>query len=68
MNVYALGLYIGKEGLQSEFSEYKGKTKDQYDQAFYDKLIDSKTPKSFMLIMARDITAAQVHWAQHMKP
>jgi hypothetical protein len=67
VNVYALGLFISKDGLQSELGEFKGKSKEQLDQAFFDKLIDSKVPKSFMLVMARDITGKQVNNKQ-IKP
>lgn len=54
---------MDKDGLKNELAAYKGKSKEALakDQAFFDKIVSSDLSKSFVLIMARDVTGAQVY-------
>ncbi|TAH34580.1 MAG: hypothetical protein EYC70_16740 [Planctomycetota bacterium] len=61
---YAVGIYVDESKMQQHLARYQGKDAAalQKDTEFYRQLLADDFPKSVRLVMARDVTAADLRY------
>ena len=62
INVYAFGLYVDREAARAALADYSGRTAPRLaeDEGFYHRLLELRFAMSLRLVLARDLSGADI--------